>query len=367
MQRIEILEDLDDSFDWLYIEEVYDEIEGVEALVHRTTTFDDGVELFESTGYHYSSSPGSNVGGEPNYHVTHVWRQIERKDLDDVFPWAEQITRHFIPGEVLPVFPTGFPVIDPSFQTVGVVQEIICHRTSDDNGLSFEQMTFDGVLRLQVITDRYRLGFDGQNYDPGDHPWMSITREFDETGLLTNKTVLYDDEFEVRSTYENSILRTKIIEENYTFHPGPCLFSGECTTAPFVWRLREIEYNSAGQKTSVKTFFDDLDVTLTKFQDGNLVERIFHDRVDDKPWIIRQVLFGEDGSREVIDFFDTQDLPQDLYDDFIVPSLPPPPPTPETFFQEDSPPVRSAVDDDFPEPCDLDMLPYLPPGPETFA
>ncbi|MEM6589030.1 MAG: hypothetical protein AAF641_11330 [Pseudomonadota bacterium] len=165
-----------------------------------------------------------------------------------------------------------------------------------DDGVTIEKTYQDGVLSSVFETD---LNEDGSQSDARN--WENRFTQYDENGQKLESFELRDNGVTIATQYENGVISARIMEDRDEF--------GAMTDAE-AWDTFIFIYDENGKLASRRVDFDDGDVTVDLFEDGQNAVRLQVDGDDDKPWYLRETLYAEDGSvAEINTYAAPEDVP----------------------------------------------------------
>ena len=344
-----------DVFNWQYKGEVYD---GNGALVERGTEFDDGVAylwLYEAgqlTDFLQIDSENvktwdligttyNEIGQIEERSVTydsgvaHIWFYQDGKstnsvkiDPENVEPWHIVQTYYDASGQIenretryddgqikFEYFENGTRISTEqldgfmSWETAPVdggakawesiytsydASGVISGRTiAYDNGAMKEETYVDGVKADAMLLDVL-----------DNASWDTIEFNYDENGKIANTTTIFDDSTSRQSLYENGVLNAV-----YRFD------AEDGSNGVYDWYGKLDLYAPDGQLMISGTEYDNGDEVYLIYQDGEKLTRIENDADGSDPWLMKVTDYsGQDPITTLYDNVD--DIPEE-YQDFF--------------------------------------------------
>ncbi len=168
--------------------------------------------------------------------------------------------------------------------------------TYDDGRV--RQDTYENGVRAttEIQDDAYQGG-------TGAYGWTAINMSYDESGVITHKTTLYDDGRVRVDEYEGGVRAHSTIEDRFLFNGGN-----------YAWDEQEFFYNEDGSLAQREITYDDGDAVQQIYADGNLAQRSDYDGDGSQAWLGRTITYNEDGSVALTELYmDQSELPEDFF------------------------------------------------------
>ncbi|KJZ20622.1 hypothetical protein [Loktanella sp. S4079] len=208
------------------------------------------------------------------------------KDMDNIYSWYEKIEYFDDSGtlaELATIYDDG-RVIAEIYDGDEIVDTIVFASEAEwSNG----RVPAEEITRTETVLDdggkRVLLRDAATNLED----WDRVEITYDASGVITDRTVYYDDYLVNTETYENGILAYEILQDR---------------DDKYDFRSREITYDENGEIATYYHQYDFTDGYRKFFENGVLIKVEKHDQIFDSPsggYFSQQVIFfDEDGNKE---------------------------------------------------------------------